>query len=419
MISAETITLFIYNLALIPIIILSIIFLSLSLINIFIDTKKNSINLKKYKLKELPFVSVQIPSFNDPIAARCVECCMKFDYPKDKFEIMILDDSTNPETQKLLKSYADKNPGFIKYIHRTNRYGYKPGACQEAMPQTKGEIIVIFDADWEPQPHFLKEIVKPFADPKIAIVQAGQGFSNKNTNLISRFAAYSLMIFHTIVMPISNKVNSVFFCGTGGAIRKKCIEEVGGWNPESITEDSELSVRILMKGYKSVYVKNLEMPSEVPDTWEAYIKQQMRWTYGGMRVFLDNFNEILFSKKLDWKQKVMITFQTMIHIMSPIVIIMTISGFLGWFIGDPSLFHFSDVVKFLIRFLYTFGFLFMGGLMMYKRKMLKEYGYLIKGSFTISIVLVFTVAYAAIRALTNKKLSWFCTPKIKNINFVK
>ncbi len=418
MATAQAITMFIYNIALIPMIFLSLVFLTMSIINIFVDKKKNFVDSKTYKFKEWPFVSVQVPSFNDPIAARCIEGCMKLDYPKDRFEVMILDDSTNTNTQALLKKYADDNPGFVKYIHRTNRQGYKPGACKDAMDQTKGEIICIFDSDWEPEAHFLKKVIPPFADPKIAIVQGGQGFSNKDTNIITRFAAYSLTIFHTIIMPISNKINTVFFCGTGGAIRKKCIEEVGGWNPNSITEDSELSVRILMKGYKSVYVKGLDQPSEVPDTWESYIKQQMRWTYGGMRVFLDNYQDILFSGKLNWKQQAMIMFQTMVHLIAPVVITMTIFGFVGWFVGEPSLFNMSDVATFFLRFFYTFGFLLMGGFMMYKRHMLNEYWYLVRGCFTVSIVLVFAIAYAAFKALFNQKLSWFCTPKIKNTDFV-
>ena len=144
-------SLMLYNLALFPVVFFSVMFFILTMINLFVDRKQS-----KYKaLNNFPFVTVHIPTFNDPIGARCVEKCMKFDYPKDKFEIIIADDSTNNETQKMLKKYADGR--FVKYIHRDNRVGFKPGALQNAMKITRGEIIVVFDADWIPKKDFLKE----------------------------------------------------------------------------------------------------------------------------------------------------------------------------------------------------------------------------------------------------------------------
>jgi cellulose synthase/poly-beta-1,6-N-acetylglucosamine synthase-like glycosyltransferase len=146
-------TLLIYNFALFPIIFFSVLFLLLALINIFVEKKPK----RKYKnIEDLPFVSVQVPTFNDPIAVRCIEKCMEFDYPKDKYEIVIVDDSTNVETQLHLKKFADDNPDFIKYIHRKNRDGFKPGALRNAMKITKGDILVIFDADWIPSKDMLQ-----------------------------------------------------------------------------------------------------------------------------------------------------------------------------------------------------------------------------------------------------------------------
>ena len=216
----------------------------------------------------------------------------------------------------------DERPDFdfIKFIHRDNRQGFKAGALVDAMPKTKGEIIVIFDADWIPHPDFLRNVVRPFADKKVAIVQTRQGFYNKDTNLITRFAAYTLMIYHSIMMPINNKINCVFFCGTAGALRKSAVDDAGGWTPGSVTEDSDLSVRLLMKGYKTVYLES-ETPSEVPDTFESFIKQQMRWCYGNARVFFDNFWKILTNRTLKLKQKFMIAFITLANSAAPFVVI--------------------------------------------------------------------------------------------------
>ena len=380
------------------------------MLNLFV----NKPNEKEYKKpKKLPFVSVQVPTFNDPIAARCVEKCMQFNYPKNRYEIIIVDDSTNKETQKKLKKYAIDNPGFIKYIHRDNRSGYKPGALRNAMKITKGEVLVVFDADWIPQKDFLKRVVNPFSDPKVAIVQTRQGFYNKDTNLVTRFAAYLLMVYHTIVMPINNRINCVFFCGTAGAIRRSAFDEVGGWNMNSITEDSELSVKLLIKGYKTVYF-DFETPSEVPDTFESFVKQQMRWCYGNTRVFLDNAKKIIFNPGLSIQQRVMITFITLANITAPFVVIMTFFGFAGWFLGEATLFKLSDVITLVSKFIYTGGFLLIGSITLAKRNLLNEFKYFIISAFTVGVVLSTAQSYAFIKALLNSKLSWYCTPKSAN-----
>jgi hypothetical protein len=412
--TAQDVTLMIYNLTLLPIIFFSVLFIILVLINLFLDKKE-----KKYPaMNNLPFISVQIPTFNDPIAERCVKRCLKFDYPKDKYEIIIADDSTNPQTQNILKAYAEKFPGFVKYLHRDNREGFKAGALMEARSITKGEIIVIFDSDWIPKKDFLKKIIPPFADPQVAIVQTLQGFCNKDKNLITRFAAYLLLVYHTIVMPINDKINCVFFCGTAGALRKSAFEKVGGWNPHSITEDADLSLRLLKKGYKTVYLE-MDTPSEVPETFESFVKQQMRWCYGNVRVFSDNWKHILFGKGFTWKQRLMILFITLGNITAPVVLLMTIFGFSGWFIGEPGLFNYHDLLTFLSRFLLTAGFLIMGVITLWKHKMMREFPYLLLASFTMGLVLAVANSVAFFRAIANKKLHWFCTPKAANTTVVR
>lgn len=415
MITSYELTLFIYNLSLLPIIFLSILFLTLTLINIFLGTREKQ---RFKKLDKLPFISVQIPTYNDPIAERCVRKCMDFDYPKDKYEIIIVDDSTNIQTQMTLRKFADDNPNFIKYSHRDNREGFKPGALKNAMKITRGELIVIFDADWIPAKNFLKKIVKPFSDPNVAIVQTRQGFYNKDTNLITRFAAYLLMIYHTIMMPINNKINCVFFCGTAGALRRSAFEKVGGWNLHSITEDSDLSVNLLLKGYKSVYL-DFETPSEVPDTFEGFIKQQMRWCYGGARVFFDNAFKILFKKGLSIKQRMMVMFITLGNMGAPFVVIMTIFGFSGWFLGEPTLFKWQDILDLSVRMIYTAGFLLMGLITLIKLERTKEFGHLVMSAFTVGLVLAFSNSIAFSKAVLNKPLHWYCTPKVENTSVVK
>ncbi|MBS3131577.1 glycosyltransferase [Candidatus Woesearchaeota archaeon] len=406
-------TLFIYNISLLPIIFFSVLFAILTFISLFSAKKE-----KKYPaLENVPFVTVQIPTFNDPVAERCIRHCLGFNYPKDKYEIIIADDSTNTGTIALLSGIAEKNRDMVKFFHRNSREGFKAGALKEAMPHSKGEIVVIFDADWMPNESFLNDIVKPFSDEKVAAVQTKQGFYNKDANLIARFASYLLMIYHTIIMPINNRLNCVFFCGTAGAIRRKHFEEVGGWNLKSITEDSDLTVNLLLKGYRTVYL-DIETPSEVPVTFEGFIRQQMRWCYGNARVFFDNAFKILLKRGLTVRQRLMILFVTIGNAAAPIVLLMTFFGFLGWFTGEPKLMTFSDLIEMSSRIALTAGFLFIGAVTLYKRKELKDFPYFILASLTMGIVLAAANTIAFFKAAFNRKLSWFCTPKEANTEFV-
>jgi len=410
----QEIALLIYNLSLLPIIFFSVIFVILTMLNIFF-VKEKEVIFKKFK--NLPFITVQIPTYNDPIAERCVKQCIQFDYPKDKYEIIIADDSTNIETQNILKKFEVEHPGFVKYIHRNIRHGFKAGALKNSMNSSKGEFFVLFDSDWIPNKDFLKKIIQPFSDPMVAIVQTRQGVYNKQSNLITRFASYMLMIYHTIIMPINNKINCVFFCGTAGAIRRSAFDEVGGWNLNSVTEDSDLSLNLLMKGYKSIYLE-FETPSEVPKTFESFIKQQMRWCYGNTRVFLDNAYKILLKKGLTLKQRSMVIFLTLGNMIAPLVFIMTLAGFTGWFLGEPTLLNFSDLINLLSRFLLTAGFIFIGAFTLYKNQLLKEFPYLILSVFTMGLLLAVANSIAFSKAILNKQLSWFCTTKEANEKFV-
>jgi cellulose synthase/poly-beta-1,6-N-acetylglucosamine synthase-like glycosyltransferase len=421
----QEISLLIYNLALIPVVCVSILFLLIAILSIYMDYDPSK-DKKAKKLKHFPFITVQVPCFNDPVAVKCIDACMRFDYPKSRYEIMILDDSTDVKTQRMLKKYAANHPGFIRYVHRTNRRGYKAGALQEAMHLVRGEIIVIFDADFLPARYFLQKIAAPFENPKVGIVQSRQGFSNYQTNIISRFAAYLLMIHHAINMPVNNRTNTVFFCGTAGAIRKKAIQEAGGWTPGSLTEDTDLSIRIISKGYKTVYLK-FETPSEVPVTLEGFIIQQTRWTYGNIRSFIDNSAQIIYKKGLNLKQRLMIVYLTCGNLIAPAVIVMTLAGISGWFLGEPQLFQASQIFEFFIKFFYTVGFIIMALITFFKLKKVREFPQLLLACFSISIVLAFANTAAAFRAvfMKNKPLfkaskdSWICTPKQGNVDFEK
>jgi cellulose synthase/poly-beta-1,6-N-acetylglucosamine synthase-like glycosyltransferase len=411
--NAHDAMLFVYNLSLVPVVFFSVLYLTLAFFNFFKTNKK----IIRKKIRDFPFITVQIPTYNDPVAERCIRHCIGLDYPKNKYEIIIADDSTNVKTQDLLSNIADKYPGFIKYVHRDNRKGFKAGALKEVMKYSRGEFIVIFDSDWMPAKNFLNKIIEPFSDQDVSIVQARQGIYNRKSNLITRFAAYLLMVYHTMILPINNRINCVFFCGTAGAIRRKHFEEVDGWNANSLTEDSDLSVRLLKKGYKSVYLES-EVMSEVPMTFESFLKQQMRWCYGNTRVFLDNAHSIILGKGFSLKQRIMITFVTLGNVIAPFVFLMSFAGLSGWFLGDPELLTIKDMIDVFLRVSITAGFIAIGGITLYKRKLFREFPYLLLSAFTLGLVLAVANSIAFTKAVFNMKLSWFCTVKEANAKFV-
>lgn len=408
-----------FNVAFVLICLASALFVLFTLLNLLVDRQSpssHSPSLKKY-----PFISVQVPSFNDSVAARCIEACLGFSYPQDRYEIMILDDSTDQKTAQLLASFAHRYPDRVRYFFRENRAGYKPGALRTWMPQARGELLVIFDADFVPPADFLERLAQPFEDPRVAIVQARQAtFLNDRENLVARFASYLLSLHHLILMPINHRFNAVFFCGTAGALRKRAVEEVGGWNTSSITEDSDLSVRLLARGYRSVYLP-IDTLSEVPGTLKGFLTQQMRWNFGNACVFFDHARTVLLGSALTLPQRLLISFITLGSLVAPVVIVMTATGFLASLTGNPQPFGLDNFLDLLGKFLLTSGFLLMGFIMLNKKGSVAEFPHFLVATLTLGLVLAGAITLALYRAvfrqhepLFAKKTSWICTPKSGN-----
>jgi len=377
---------------------------------------------KKLKFKnplKWPFVTIQIPVFNDPVAARCIDRCLNFDYPKDRYEILVADDSTDEKTKKILDRYKGK----VKIIRRNNRKGYKSGALNNLLGFTRGEIVVVFDSDFTPGKDFLKRIVKPFSsDEKIAIVQSRMGYINPNVNLVSKFASFLMMVYHNCWMPLNNRIGTVFFCGTGGAIRKNVLIKTGRWNENNLTEDAEISVKILGSGYRAVYLHDLISPGELPFTLSSLLKQQMRWVYGQTRIFIENWKEIWFGKVFNFVQKVVLTFLTIGHVSAPFVLLMAITGQLGWIVGTgPGNFKLTpaDIIRFFTILILTSGFLAIGNYAIKQERKKFKMRSFIAGALTIGVILAFTTTIAMSQAILNRKMSWFRTPKWGSISILK
>ncbi|MCB0523375.1 MAG: glycosyltransferase [Lewinellaceae bacterium] len=245
------------------------------------------IKYRQYSLQDdnIPFVTVQLPMYNEMyVAERIIDYVAAQEYPKDKFEIHVLDDSTD-ETVSIVAAKVKElqEKGFnIQHVHRVNRQGYKAGALQEAMPLAKGDYIAIFDADFTPRPDFLRTTLPYFEDEKVGIVQTRWEHINADYSLLTKLQALQLNVHFTVEQAGRSYGNLLLqFNGTAGVWRKKVINEAGGWQSDTLTEDLDLSFRAQIMGYKIQYLEKLESPAELPVEMNGLKGQQFRWNKGG------------------------------------------------------------------------------------------------------------------------------------------
>ncbi|MCX7736618.1 MAG: glycosyltransferase [Candidatus Kapabacteria bacterium] len=249
--------------------------------------KTNNYKLPDNSLPEdLPKVTIQLPMFNEMyVIERLIRSVCNINYPKDKLEIQVLDDSTDETVdiaQKLVNEYRQK--GFdIHYIHRTNRSGYKAGALKEGLEVATGEYIAIFDADFVPKPDFLLKTIPYFNDKEVGMVQTRWEHLNEEYSFITRAAALALDGHFVIEQQVRNKAGFfINFNGTAGVWRKETIIDAGNWQPDTLTEDLDLSYRAQLKGWKFIYLNDFTSPAELPADINALKTQQFRWTKGAV-----------------------------------------------------------------------------------------------------------------------------------------
>jgi cellulose synthase/poly-beta-1,6-N-acetylglucosamine synthase-like glycosyltransferase len=238
---------------------------------------------------ELPFVTVQLPIYNEQfVIDRLIDACCRIDYPRDRFEIQLLDDSTDETiavAQAIVARYAAGTHGLagqpIHYLHRTNRYGYKAGALEEGLAVAQGDLIAIFDADFVPPPTWLMQVVHHFAEPGVGMVQTRWTHLNRNYSFLTQVEAI-LLDGHFVLEHGGRSRAGVFFNfnGTAGMWRREAIAEAGGWQHDTLTEDTDLSYRAQLKGWKFKYLQDVECPAELPIEMTAFKTQQARWAKG-------------------------------------------------------------------------------------------------------------------------------------------
>ncbi|MBT4780092.1 MAG: glycosyltransferase [Polaribacter sp.] len=305
----QYITITIYSISLILIFLYALAQLNL-LFNYLSAQKKedNSPQFDLSKSEEVPFVTIQLPVFNEMyVMERLLDNIVKLKYPKEKLEIQVLDDSTDEsvETTALQIKKLQEQGIDIQHICRTNRQGFKAGALKEGLKTTKGEIIAIFDADFLPEEDWLLKTVPYFKDEKIGVVQTRWGHINRNYSTLTKIQAFALDAHFTLEQVGRNsKGHFINFNGTAGLWRKECIYDAGNWEGDTLTEDLDLSYRAQLKKWEFKYLENVETPAELPVIISAARSQQFRWNKGGAENFQKMTKRVLKAKELPLKTKI-------------------------------------------------------------------------------------------------------------------
>ncbi|MFZ0224605.1 MAG: cellulose synthase family protein [Candidatus Nitrosopolaris sp.] len=277
-------------------------------------------------IHDLPVVTVQLPIYNEKyVAARLIDAVCLLDYPKDRLEIQVLDDSED-DTFELIQLVVGEHRlrGFnIHHFRRTSgRAGYKAGALKAGMKYAKGEFIAIFDADFIPPPWFLKKTIGYFIDPIIGLVQCRWGHINENYSSLTEAQALSLDL-HFLIEQKAKSMTHLFmnFNGAAGIWRTSCIFDAGGWHTTTLVEDLDLSYRAQLKGWKSLFLENIVVEGELPVQMNAAKRQQFRWAKGSIQVALKLLIDILLEKKIAIDTKIQAFIHLTRHIVHPLFLI--------------------------------------------------------------------------------------------------
>jgi len=239
------------------------------------------------RFDRLPRLTVQLPLYNELyVARRLIDAVCALDYPRERLEIQVLDDSTDETTELVAALVARRRAeGFdIVHLHREERSGYKAGALAAGLDRARGELIAVFDADFVPAPDFARCLVHHFTDPRVGMVQARWGHLNPDYSPLTRVQSMLLDGHFVIEHTARNRSGRFFnFNGTAGIWRRSCIEDAGGWQHDTLTEDLDLSYRAQMKGWRFVYDPDHVAPAELPVEMGAFKTQQHRWAKGSIQ----------------------------------------------------------------------------------------------------------------------------------------
>ncbi len=424
----ESIIIFFYTLTLILIFVYSL--AQLNLLFNYLKAKKKEDTSEQFDLTnpdETPFVTIQLPVYNELyVMERLLSNIAEIEYPKDKLEIQVLDDSTDESFESTAKQILElqKKGLDIQHISRKDRISFKAGALKEGLLTAKGEFIAIFDADFLPKKDWLLRTIPYFKNPEIGVVQTRWGHLNRKFSLLTRVQAFALDAHFTLEQVGRNsKGHFINFNGTAGVWRKECIIDAGNWEGDTLTEDLDLSYRAQLKKWKFKYLEKVETPAELPIIISAAKSQQFRWNKGGAENFQKMMWKVLKNKNTSSKSKI----HGLLHLLNStmflnilIVAILSIPmlyikheyGHLKMYFLAMSFFVVSTLI-FFICYWFTFKSIYGGGIIQFVK-----YTGLFFTFFSVAMGFSLHNSIAVIEGHFGKKSDFIRTPKF-NVNSLK
>lgn len=382
--------------------------------------RTEDLNPEDFDIKEFPLVTLQLPLYNERyVILRLINAAIRIEYPKDKIEFQILDDSTDDTTAIITEHIKPLiEQGYdIKHIHRKDRSGYKAGALKEGLKTASGEFVAIFDADFIPRRKFLMRTIPYFYKyPKLGLVQTRWEHLNRDYSILTKTQAVALDGHFVIEQAVRNRAGFfINFNGTAGVWRKECIFDAGNWEADTLTEDLDLSYRAQMKGWNFKYLVNFTSPAELPAEINSLRSQQFRWTKGAIETAKKIFPKVW---KSDMSAK--LKFQSFVHLCSniayPFILLcalLQVPILLIKLTGD-----YDEVFKFMSIFIFAFVSSFLFYLYSQKdiytdwQKRIIYFPIFMAGSMGLSV----NNTKAVLEGLINKKSEFVRTPKFKITN---
>lgn len=366
-----------------------------------------------------PMVTIQLPLYNEMyVVERLINAVCQIDYPKEKMEIQVLDDSTDETTSIVAKLVESKKQlGFdISHIRRGSREGFKAGALKAGLKIAKGEFVAIFDADFIPQKEFLKKTLSFFNDDKVGLVQTRWEHLNGDYSIITKAQALALDGHFVIEQSVRNKSGFfINFNGTGGIWRKKCIEEAGNWHADTLTEDLDLSYRAQLIGWRFVFLKDFTSPAELPSEINALKAQQFRWTKGAVET-AKKILPLVWKSNIPLRVKLQSTFHLTNNLVFPFILLAAIFNVPLIFIKNSG----SHEVYFAIMSLFVLAFVSSFLFYMYSQKDIRAdwrkkivlFPLFMAGSMGLAV----NNSRAVFEGLLNRKSEFVRTPKFKQVS---
>jgi cellulose synthase/poly-beta-1,6-N-acetylglucosamine synthase-like glycosyltransferase len=388
------------------------------MVYLYYKHKKNKTTEPADHFSELPRVTVQLPIFNEQyVVDRLLDSVCRLDYPREKLDIQLLDDSTD-ETIEVARILVDRYAALghpVTYLHRDNREGYKAGALAEGLKTAKGEFVAIFDADFVPPPDFLLKCIHHFTDPKVGMVQTRWTHINRNYSVLTEVEAI-LLDGHFVLEHSARSRSGVFFNfnGTAGMWRRCAIDEAGGWQHDTLTEDTDLSYRAQLQGWKFVYLQDVECPAELPVEMTAFKTQQARWAKGLIQVSKKILPRVLASDA-SRSVKIEAFYHLTANLSYPLMIVlsvllmpaMIIRFYQGWF-----QMLYIDLPLFMASTFSISSFYLVSQKELFPKRWLRSLLYL-PLLMALGIGLTITNTRAVLEALTGKQTAFARTPKYR------